>query len=95
MFVLHKCDVPACVNPEHLFLGTQSDNVRDCVSKGRHRNGPVAGEKNGNAKLTAEHVAEIRAKAKNKQTRASIAKEYGVTPAHISHICLGTKWREN
>lgn len=37
LFVLHKCDVPECSNPDHLFLGTQTDNMSDCRKKGRHR----------------------------------------------------------
>jgi HNH endonuclease len=58
LHVLHKCDEPLCVNPKHLFLGTQEDNVRDCIQKGRHRSG--YGEKNRHAKLTEEDVKEIR-----------------------------------
>ena len=46
--VLHTCDIPACVNPDHLFLGTQTDNMRDCAAKGRHAN--MKGTNNPNYK---------------------------------------------
>lgn len=39
LYVLHRCDNPLCINAEHLFAGTQSDNIRDCVAKGRHGRG--------------------------------------------------------
>jgi len=54
--VCHTCDSPACVNPAHLFLGRQADNVRDCIEKGRK----AVGEKNGRAKLTEDAVRNIR-----------------------------------
>lgn len=55
--VLHKCDVPACVNPEHLFLGTRKDNAADMVKKGRS----LVGVRNSNAKLTPDIIVLIRA----------------------------------
>ena len=58
LWVLHDCDTPPCVNPDHLFLGTHQDNVDDKVQKGRsHR---PTGEKNPSAKLTRKQVEEIR-----------------------------------
>jgi len=48
--VLHKCDIRKCFNPEHLFMGTQSDNIRDCVVKGRHKSGFAGDFKRWNVK---------------------------------------------
>lgn len=67
MFVCHRCDNPACVNPDHLFLGTCADNVRDMMRKGRNfaKTKPdsyARGERQGSAKLTGSQVMEIRAK---------------------------------
>jgi hypothetical protein len=59
--VLHKCDNPPCCNPEHLFLGTQADNVKDMQDKGRgYKIPPKSGERNPNAKLTTNEVMFIR-----------------------------------
>jgi hypothetical protein len=58
--VLHKCDNPPCCNPDHLFLGTDKDNVRDKINKGRLKWGTTLGGANNKAKLTPEIVREIR-----------------------------------
>ena len=85
--VLHSCDNPACVNPEHLSVGTQGDNVRDMVQKGRNMSIPKPGESNPQSKLTAAQVAEIRTKYKpRKITLKVLAEEYGVCEANISMI---------
>jgi len=92
--VLHHCDNPPCVNPEHLFVGTQSDNMRDCVAKSRMREN--SGEANPHAKLTVTQVVEIRARCRPgrgspvNQTR--LAEEYGITQAQVSAIVLGKSW---
>lgn len=63
--VLHKCDVRNCVKPDHLFIGTQADNVLDMCKKGRNVAIPMRGEDNGMAKLTQEKVKEMREIRKN------------------------------
>lgn len=79
MCVCHKCDNRACVNPEHLWLGTQADNVRDMHKKARQRN--QLGERNSNAKLTDREVWEIRA---TNYPQKRIAPLYGTTQSNIS-----------
>ena len=88
--VCHKCDNPKCVNPNHLFLGTHADNMRDMRRKGRHPGPGFAGESHPNVKLTDSQVREIRAGysgAWGEQTR--LAQEYGVHKTLISTIVRG------
>lgn len=96
MNVLHKCDNPPCINPEHLFLGTHLDNMRDMAAKGRAKSGGVFGEDHGHAKLTSNEVEEILialALAKSKDgTSGRLALKYGVSDATISHIKHGKAW---
>lgn len=81
--VLHHCDRPSCCNPAHLFLGSQIDNVRDCVDKGRQRRG----EDHGNAKLSDKQVADIRETyAAGGVTYRGLAAKYGVHFTHIGYI---------
>ena len=90
--VCHRCDNPGCVNPDHLFLGTQADNMRDCENKGRGVHCVMSGEKHGRSKLTAAQVVEIRAKYANGATQSDLAKEFGVSQQTISVIVRGHNW---
>jgi Na+-translocating ferredoxin:NAD+ oxidoreductase RnfC subunit len=84
----HSCDVPACVNPAHLFLGTRIDNARDAMMKKRIR----AGENHHNAKLTTEKVREIR-ELKGKESQVTLARKFGVTKNHISRLWRRAAWK--
>ena len=84
--VLHRCDQPFCMNPAHLFVGTQSDNIADAVAKGRN----PKGERHGMAQLTANDVLRIRASHLSKPILAEI---FGVHPGHIKSIRRGRVWR--
>jgi hypothetical protein len=88
--VLHKCDTPQCVNPEHLFLGTHQDNMRDMALKGR----TPFGSKNKDAKLKPEQVLEIRKLyAEGGHTIRSLGTKYGVNYKNIHNIVTGKKWK--
>ena len=86
--VLHRCDVPCCVNPDHLFLGTVAANNADRDAKGRHR--ALRGEDHPAAKLTEAQVQRIRT---DRRENTPIADSYGVTPAMIGHIKHKRAWR--
>lgn len=89
MCVCHKCDVKACINPEHLFLGTHTDNMRDRTAKGRCNQ---AGSTNSSSKLTESDIPRIRERISNGETNKAIAFDYGVTPGVIWFIRKGKTW---
>jgi len=89
MWVLHKCDNPKCVNPDHLYFGTPSQNSHDREDRNRGR--CLIGGLNGYNKLVEEQVAEIK-KLIGKYTGREIAKIYNVTPSLISCIKHNKIW---
>ena len=94
--VLHRCDNPPCVNPDHLFLGTQADNLRDMGEK--RRSSPQTkpelfrGSNNGRAKLNEQQVRDIRAMDES-LSNIAIAKQFGVSDVAIAFIRLGRTWK--
>ncbi len=91
LYCLHKCDNPECVNPEHLFLGNQNDNINDMKQKGRQRE--AKGEKNNRSKLTNEEVKEIKMLLLQGKTQVEIAKLFRTTQTNISYIKTGKLWK--
>jgi hypothetical protein len=89
MHVLHKCDNPICVNPGHLFLGTQADNAKDMWQKRRGRPGVSRGEDHGCAKLTAESVLQIR---DSTESDVALAEKYKVSRTTIHEIRKRISW---
>lgn len=91
--ICHHCDTPACYNPDHLFLGTNKDNVNDRQSKGRG-NAPK-GEQHRLSKLTRIQISEIRDRyVPGVITQRQLANEYGVDPSTISLIITNKRWRQ-
>lgn len=90
--VLHKCDNRQCVNPDHLFLGTQKDNVLDMCIKGRHRSVPLHGERNPMSVLTWDKVRQIRDAVASGATQRSMCSFYGVSPMTVSRIIRRETW---
>jgi hypothetical protein len=101
VYVCHRCDVTRCVRPDHLFLGTNSDNQRDAVRKGRHRGAETLlrphrirrGVENPAAKLTEDDVRAIRTLRRDGARLTEIAARYPVHPMTIGEICRREIWK--
>lgn len=104
MFVCHRCDNPPCVRPDHLFLGTNSDNLLDASRKGRiasgARNGAYThperrqrGEQINTAILTADQVREIRRRYASGERQIDIARAFGTRNTNVSRIVRRETWR--
>jgi hypothetical protein len=92
--VLHRCDVRCCVNPDHLFLGTQADNVADMISKGRGRTVPQYGESNPMSRLTAQQVSAIRTEyAAGGISQKNLALKFGVTAMTVNRAVNRRTWK--
>lgn len=88
LFVCHRCDTPACINVEHLSLGTPADNMRDRDTRGRC----ALGERHGCALITAAQAAEIKRRLSCERA-ARIARDMGLAPHIIYNISHGKTWR--
>lgn len=88
MEVCHRCDTPSCVNPDHLFLGTRLDNMRDCVAKGRQPRGTI----NGHALLTETDVVQMRTLRASGETLRGLAARFRVSISTVSMTCTGRVW---
>lgn len=85
--VMHKCDTPACVNPQHLHLGTRKENMQDAREKKRVR----AGEKHGRSKLTNEQIELVK---QSNGLQREIAAVFGVSQGHVSAIKNGKRCQQ-
>jgi len=86
MSVLHRCDVPSCVNPDHLFLGSQADNIKDKVAKKRQ----ASGERHGMSKLSEDAARAIKFGAASARQAAD---EHGVSACMVRQIRSGLYWK--
>ena len=95
MYLCHTCDNPQCVRPSHMFIGTQTDNMQDCRSKGRMRFlVPRVGTENNRAKLTWESVRHIREEYALGTSISTLSRSMGVARSTVREIVTGRCWPE-
>lgn len=96
MYLCHICDNPACVRPSHMFIGTQTDNMRDCRDKGRMKfAAPRLGPANHNAKLTWESVRHIRREYALGTNLSTLSRAFGMARSTLREIVTGRRWPES
>ena len=107
MYVCHTCDVRACVNPEHMFIGTAKDNMQDCKSKGRNRFVVLKGEAAPQAKITqaiadkirelwaVDRVAHYGKHTKGRYSQTQIASMLGVPYSIVGCVTQGRSWAKS
>ena len=93
--VLHMCDNPKCVNPAHLFTGTQKENIHDMIRKGRENKTKFArGSKVGISRLKEQDIPNVREMYQSGMSQQGIADKLGVNQSTISNILNGKTWRQ-
>lgn len=90
--VCHVCDVPHCVNPRHLWLGTQADNIKDMARKGRGHKTGARGSQNGRSKLSETDIPQIFKARAIGLSQERIAEQFGIDQTSISDILNRKKW---
>lgn len=103
LFVLHECDTPSCVNPAHLFLGTNEDNVKDMMTKGRHISGGTLcgnngkwprGEKHHAAKMNPSKIQELKTLRANGSSYTDLSTRFNIGLSTIFKILKGRTWKQ-
>lgn len=89
----HTCDVPACINPDHLISGTHADNVRDMDVRNRRVSVPSYGTKHGLSKLTEADVRTIRQQRAEGATLKEIGRRFGINESTVSQVCKRKTWK--